>query len=225
MGLLFQEVLDTFDTLLTKGNYLFFFVWSISCKYIQDDSLVPTKIHKTKVGYIIKVSQPLHLPFLCAKLLFLWGGKTPIGCFWFLFVSPLGTRDGTKTIEFSRKFQTAFDPPPSLSENHIATFSKMPSLKPCIKVQNLQYTFLDWKWPPPPLPPKFRNPTKQIKYTCTLLGGDNCFVLSHFFQKSLIQDKKCFYISLNKCLLLAVRKVWEGKRKNYLNNIWCTIFT
>ena len=23
--------------------------------------------------------------------------------------------------------------------------------KPCLKVQNLQYKFLDWKWPPPPL--------------------------------------------------------------------------
>ena len=24
-----------------------------------------------------------------------------------------------------------------------------PSKKPCLKVQNLQYKFLDWKWPPP----------------------------------------------------------------------------
>ena len=35
----------------------------------------------------------------------------------------LGTGDGTKTDEFSEKFQTAFDPqPPSFSENHIAVF-------------------------------------------------------------------------------------------------------
>ena len=34
----------------------------------------------------------------------------------------LGTGDGAKTDEFSEKFQTAFDPPPSFSENHIAVF-------------------------------------------------------------------------------------------------------
>ena len=34
-----------------------------------------------------------------------------------------GTDGVTKTDEFSEKFQTAFDPPPSFSENHIADFA------------------------------------------------------------------------------------------------------
>ena len=34
----------------------------------------------------------------------------------------LGTGDASKTDEFSEKFRTAFDPPPSFSENHIADF-------------------------------------------------------------------------------------------------------
>ena len=37
----------------------------------------------------------------------------------------LGMRDTSKTDEFSEKFQTAFDPPPSFSENHIAIFSEI----------------------------------------------------------------------------------------------------
>ena len=53
--------------------------------------------------------------------------------------------------------KTAFDPPPSFSENYIADFFskalfkvlyEKPSSKPCIKVQNLIYNFLDWKQPP-----------------------------------------------------------------------------
>ena len=36
----------------------------------------------------------------------------------------LGKHPPTKTDEFSEKFQTAFDPPPSFSENHIADFLK-----------------------------------------------------------------------------------------------------
>ena len=35
----------------------------------------------------------------------------------------LGTDGDTKTDEFSEKFQTAFDPPPSFLENHIADFA------------------------------------------------------------------------------------------------------
>ena len=35
----------------------------------------------------------------------------------------LGMPVPTKTDEFSEKFQTAFDPPPSFSENHIADFA------------------------------------------------------------------------------------------------------
>ena len=33
-----------------------------------------------------------------------------------------GTEHDTKTDEFSEKFQTAFDPPPSFSESNIANF-------------------------------------------------------------------------------------------------------
>ena len=35
----------------------------------------------------------------------------------------LGTGGPTKMDEFSEKFQTAFDPPPSFSKNHIADFA------------------------------------------------------------------------------------------------------
>ena len=52
--------------------------------------------------------------------------------------------------EFSKKFQTAFDPP-SFLENHIAIFLENIQKKPHIKVQNLQHNFLDWTWPPTPL--------------------------------------------------------------------------
>ena len=72
--------------------------------------------------------------------------------FWYYFLrpyrgfsAPLGTGGGTKTDEISEKFQTAFDRPPSFSETYIAFFSENPCLKPCIKVQNLKYEFLDWK--------------------------------------------------------------------------------
>ena len=34
----------------------------------------------------------------------------------------VGTRDATKTHEFSEKFQTAFDPPRSFSESYVAIF-------------------------------------------------------------------------------------------------------
>ena len=35
----------------------------------------------------------------------------------------LGKDDISKTDEFLEKFQTAFDPPPSFSENHVALFA------------------------------------------------------------------------------------------------------
>ena len=66
------------------------------------------------------------------------------------YICPLiGTGGCTKTDAFLEKFQTAFDPPPSFSKNHNAIFPQN-SLKPCIKVHNLQYKSLDWKWPTPP---------------------------------------------------------------------------
>ena len=37
---------------------------------------------------------------------------------------PFGRDNPTKMDEFSEKFQTAFDPPPSFSENHIAIISE-----------------------------------------------------------------------------------------------------
>ena len=40
-----------------------------------------------------------------------------------MFDDNLGKHPHSKTDEFSEKFQTAFDPPPSFSENHIADFS------------------------------------------------------------------------------------------------------
>ena len=49
----------------------------------------------------------------------------------------------------------AFDPPPHSRKIIVQIFSEKPSFKPCIKVKNLQYKFLDWTMnmtpPPPPL--------------------------------------------------------------------------
>ena len=73
--------------------------------------------------------------------------KTP-QAIWFHRKGPssLGTGEATKADEFS-EFEL-----PSFSENCIAIFSrKKPCLKPCLKVQNLQYKFPDWKWAPLPL--------------------------------------------------------------------------
>ena len=56
----------------------------------------------------------------------------------------LGKGPATKSDEFLEKFQTAFDPlPPLIFGNFYHFFSENPCLKPCIKVQNLQYRFLD----------------------------------------------------------------------------------
>ena len=64
----------------------------------------------------------------------------------------LGTDDASKTDEFSETyFQTAFDPPPPppyLWKILSKFFLEMSRLKPCIKVQNLQFNFLDWNCPP-----------------------------------------------------------------------------
>ena len=60
----------------------------------------------------------------------------------------LGTGCPTKTDEFLETFQTAFDPP-SFSENHIAVFSGIHDRRTVYNGKNLQYKFLDWKWPPP----------------------------------------------------------------------------
>ena len=59
-----------------------------------------------------------------------------------------GTNGATKSDGFSEKFQTALDFTHFLKI--ILHFSENPCLKTCIKVQNLQYKFLDWKWQPPP---------------------------------------------------------------------------
>ena len=42
-----------------------------------------------------------------------------------IYHSSLGTGDVTKTDEFSETFQTAFDPPPSFSENYVTIFFLM----------------------------------------------------------------------------------------------------
>ena len=55
--------------------------------------------------------------------------------------------DATKTDEFSEKSLTAFD----LFEKSFYFFFNFMLKKPCLKVQNLQNKFLDWKWPLPPL--------------------------------------------------------------------------
>ena len=41
---------------------------------------------------------------------------------WFLYILEYGKPTATKTDEFSEKFQTVFNPPPSFSENDIADF-------------------------------------------------------------------------------------------------------
>ena len=55
----------------------------------------------------------------------------------------LGMPTSSKTDEFSEKFQTAFDPPPSFSEKHIANFSEIHDRSIVYNGKNLQYKFLD----------------------------------------------------------------------------------
>ena len=72
-------------------------------------------------------------------------GNAQIGVVLFSKVLPLGTDEPTKTDVFSEKFQMAFDPPPSFSENHIAVFSGIHDQRTVYNGKNLQYKFLDWK--------------------------------------------------------------------------------
>ena len=46
------------------------------------------------------------------------------------YINLLGTGQPTKTDEFSEKFQTAFDPPPSFLENYVAIFFRKRPKKP-----------------------------------------------------------------------------------------------
>ena len=78
------------------------------------------------------------------------GSWIPVGCksvsptFW---RTTLGTDAATKTDEFSEKFQKAFAPTPTHFRKIILKISHSFTLKkPCLKVPNLQYKFLDWKY-------------------------------------------------------------------------------
>ena len=54
--------------------------------------------------------------------------------------SGIGTGGGTKTDEFSEKFQRAFDPPSLIFGNlYCKSFSENPCVKPCIKVYNINF--------------------------------------------------------------------------------------
>ena len=94
----------------------------------------------------------------------------------------IGTGQATKTDEFSEKFQTAFDLPPP---THSLIFGKLycnflgiMSKKKPIKVQNLQHTFLNGKWPPFIRFGTLTRPTlSTITFTITLITI-HCIVLA-----------------------------------------------
>ena len=74
--------------------------------------------------------------FYCRKS---WTNQQAIG-------QPVLGKDGiSKSDEFLEKFQTAFDPPPSFSENHVALFSGIHDRRSVYNGKNLQHKFLDWK--------------------------------------------------------------------------------
>ena len=50
------------------------------------------------------------------------GGNIPPSLSILELMAPLGKLSPSKTDEFSEKFQTAFDPPPSFSESYVANF-------------------------------------------------------------------------------------------------------
>ena len=50
------------------------------------------------------------------------GGNIPLSLSILELMAPLGKLSPSKTDEFSEKFQTAFDPPPSFSESYVANF-------------------------------------------------------------------------------------------------------
>ena len=61
----------------------------------------------------------------------------------------LGTDGPTKTDEFSEKFQTAFDPPPSFSENHITIFPEFMTEVPFRMAKFCNINFWIGNDPPP----------------------------------------------------------------------------
>ena len=71
---------------------------------------------QAKVMYFIKLA---ILTFRCPKDMYI-PNFTRIPLEFLVLEMP----NNSKTDEFSEKFQTAFGPPPSFSENHIAIFSK-----------------------------------------------------------------------------------------------------
>ena len=48
-----------------------------------------------------------------------------------------------------RKISNSMWPPPHFQKIMLQFFSESVQKKACLKVQNLQHKFLDWKWPPP----------------------------------------------------------------------------
>ena len=53
-------------------------------------------------------------------------------------------------MNFRKSSKRPLTPPPSFSENHVAIFSEIYDRSIVYNGKNLQYKFLDWKWPPPP---------------------------------------------------------------------------
>ena len=65
-------------------------------------------------------------------------GLRTMSCLSVSSIDGMGQARLPKRMNFRKKIQTAFDPTTSFSEDYFANFfSEKPSLKPCIKVQNL----------------------------------------------------------------------------------------
>ena len=98
-------------------------------------------------------TQVILLLTLILKLLFCCSMVT-----WSEFWSNTESSKGTKgrallpnRVIFWETNPNGLWPPPSFWKLISKFVSKNPCLKPCTKVQNLQFKFLDKKWPPPPL--------------------------------------------------------------------------
>ena len=138
----------------------------------------------------------------------------------------------SKTDEFSEKFQTAFDPPPSFSENHIAIFSEIHDRSIVYSGKNLQYKFLDWKWPPPPPFGTFPKIHPFWRRSASLrgLGGRRFFVLKLLLLLCLYWSKHavcCWETDstwMSSPMTWAVRDSWEECKELLFPNLTSSIF-
>ena len=115
---LLAQLQNDLDNLKTENRQLSFKYWlkifphSCSGQVLLNERL--SGLDGGEGDFIILQGDKRQVPFRIRR------DQQIIGPFW---LTHLGTDGHTKTDETSEKFQTAFDPPPSFLENHVADFA------------------------------------------------------------------------------------------------------